>query len=58
MRTGNLHWFQVRQENNDYVKCVKHFEVDGRVPVGISKMAWDEVLKDMESKKLSEESAQ
>ena len=53
MRTGRLHWSgHVEKKNeNDWVKPVKHFEVEGKMPVGRLNKTWNEVLKkDPESK--------
>ncbi len=53
MRTARLHYLGrvERKDEEDWVKCVKHFEMEGRVPVCSPSKTWDEALrKNLENK--------
>lgn len=55
MRTGRLLWLgkEERKDKSDFMKCVKHSELESGVPTDRSLRAWDEGLrKDHESKGL------
>ncbi len=47
MRTGRLCWFGrvERKDKNEWVKLVKHLEVEGGVPVSGARKTWDEALR-------------
>lgn len=60
MRLVRLQWFGhvEKRDENDCVKIVKHFEVEGRLPIGGPKKAWDEALStDLYSKVLDRQIA-